>query len=266
MHLPIRSLSAINRRSVEVMSIAMKSYFDGSGKYHDTKMLTLAGWSAVRWESFEESWDAMLKHHRAPYLHMKEMISPHGRKGGPFKDWKQEDIDNLVDAAIDTAIIHRKDGLRAVSCTISVTEHKAVSASRRIVGAHYLCSTSCLGAVLNYEKEVSQHRDWMEVYYDTADRFFRFWVDAVNSKSKKERVPDLQCIDAITGILQPTRVMPMQLADLLGWLQNRKYTVGDRNEWLDRLLTLPNSCRECVENTGNLLPRSQVRPYAHREP
>lgn len=255
MYIPIRSLSAITRRSVEVMSVAMKSYFDGSGKYRDpnSKMLTLAGWGSQSWGNFEGAWSEMLKAHDAPYLHMKEMMSYCGRIGSPFGSWDQDRVDRFVDAAISTAINHQFDGLKAFSCTVSITEHKAVSARRKVLDAQNYCSMACLADVLNYEEKTSQHQDRMELYFDKEDDFFYFWVEQWGREDRQIRELDL--IDQLSGLRSTKEVFPMQLADLLAWLQNRRYTVGDREGWLDRLLTLPHSCREWVENKETPIPR-----------
>ena len=49
-------------------------------------------------------------------------------------------------------------------------------------------------------------------------------------------------------------VYPCQLADLLAWLINRKYTVGDRAEWLQQLT-------EAVEYQPHLVDADNIANY-----
>jgi hypothetical protein len=189
----------------------MKSYFDGSGKYEDpgSRLLTLAGCAADWWEQFERAWDLMLERHGAPYLHMREVVP----RVGPFKTWNEQMVNELVADAIETAIDHPPERVKAFSCTLSIAEHRQRAKTSSIPDAYWYCSSICLSDLLRYEGENSRHHDRIELYFDAEDKFFRFWMSVWNRNNKPAR--GLECIDHLSPIRDQHKVGAMQFADLL---------------------------------------------------
>jgi hypothetical protein len=240
----------------------MKSYFDGSGNFEDRRSdyLTLVGFVTKAWPSFESRWEATLQEHGAPgYLHMREatkLADGFSVKNG----WEENRVNDLIVSVIQSVRDLALKDLFAFSCTVDLQVHrKLLKTEPDLMKAPHICASHCFGKLLDHERE---HNPGLaltfEVFFDRDEKFFpvihRMWQRRWKKGRVRARVPNLfQCLASMASV-NSRDVYPCQLADLLAWLINRKYTVGDRAEWLQQLT-------EAVEYQPHLVDADNIANY-----
>jgi hypothetical protein len=224
----------------------MKCFFDGSGKEKDNEFVTLAGYAGIQsdWAAFEVVWSAKLKEFEAPYLHMSRLWSA-STNNIPFILWSKSRKEDFVNEMLGTLEAAQLSQIQGVSCTVDV---KAYRDCRKQLGNRAkdlqkipnICVVTCVGPLIHQEKTGKPY-DCLEIHFDKGEEFFSLMLDMW--KRKRHPMPFSECIASMTA-MDMRQSCGIQLADLLGWLLNRKYTKRDKNIWLDRLEgAIPHSHR-----------------------
>jgi hypothetical protein len=116
------------------MAVAIRAYFDSSGKTDDpeARFITLAGYVGppAAWLQFEKNWSEVLKHHNCQYLHMNEA---HRLKGefSRSKGWTTSRVLSLLTELFNECLIpagwtNFKGQFSGASCTINLEDFRKV--------------------------------------------------------------------------------------------------------------------------------------------
>jgi len=127
--------------------LAIKAYFDGSGKYDDpaSTHITLAGWYGTedQWSSFDALWDQLKSYHQVPYIHMVDIVGgqpPYGRR---FVD----DEIGLKKLLLACVKVIKDCKLVPMSYSVRLLQKRSArnyEATRQLLDTEMLCIDGCL--------------------------------------------------------------------------------------------------------------------------
>jgi hypothetical protein len=105
----------------------LTAFIDESGHSGAGRIVSVAGFVAPEevWKDFDFQWDASLKAHHAPFLHMREFA--HFR--GAFVGWSEDQRRALLSSLLQTIVDHN---LVAVGAAIDVVAFKQLPEEQRI--------------------------------------------------------------------------------------------------------------------------------------
>lgn len=218
----------------------MQVYFDGSEQrdLNGHIWLTLAGLVGTSrfFNILRPRWEQMLRvgrHPIAPYVHMSDMFSGNG----PFRrdaGWTRQDIDSLLDEAVDLLKSFANTEFRCVVCSVDVTVYNEISCTANaIVRPTILCTHVCLNYAFDWFIEhhftpnpIGEAR----LYFDQGERFLKH----VKQRWQEERTRSKQLVkaalfwDRIAGVdaVDMRNNPPLQVADILAWSRSRERTDG----------------------------------------
>jgi hypothetical protein len=197
------ALSAYNSFPDGHLLAVLTAYFDGSGKSHDpsTRFLTLVGYAAeaVCWPSFEAAWVKALSDHHVDQLH--------------FKDSALRENPLLIGVLLETIECSSKFGMRSVSCTVNLAEHRKVSSER----PGRVCAEWCVNQLLSGVPSMS-------CFFDRGEEFFEEVKTPWENES--EKWPELSKVKEV-GLVRSRDFPGIQAADWMGWYINRALNKAD---------------------------------------
>lgn len=226
------------------MSVAIKAYYDSSGKIDDpnTRYLTLAGYagSPNAWRLFEERWSRVLKRHGCAYMHMREFNSSQGNFKGwtkPKKNELKKDLFNECFSEIGWG--QYKGEFVGASCTINLNDYDRACTDKPSLfkkKPEYICTNFVVNIammVLPDNKNMPFGKGGtIELYFDKGEPFLhtidRIWRD----KPKNQLKGPLQLISKIAKV-DKHQVIGLQAADFLAWSSNRSYVGNPTHNYLE---------------------------------
>lgn len=239
-YLPIHSLSAFNVPRFTVLAIAIRAYYDSSGKSDDpnTRFLTLAGYAgtANAWQQFEERWDRVLQRWGCSYLHMSDAYLL--QQGfAETKGWTKDRVNGLLrdlfnECLSPTGWVNFKGEFYGASCTVNLEDYTKASAdvpSRSIKEPEAICVDHVVTVALmalpeNLNLPLGKEGR-VELFFDKNESFMHK-VDRVwRSKRNGKLEGPLQLVSSI-ATADMREVIGLQAADFLAWHANRYYTHG----------------------------------------
>jgi hypothetical protein len=213
--------------------MAIRAYYDGSADERREHWITLAGFSAAdcKWKKFKLDWHDTLVAHRAPvspisgepYVHMKEAMS--GSKG--YLGWSLNRVKPMI-KDLNRVLFKFNEQVSGAVCTVNLDDYQL--AKKHIAGhpdsPECICVDTCVSAIAipRYCKDRSLH-----LYFDKNEPFLhkinRVWLE--NKKRKEAGWP--RQIQGIVKINSQSEI-GVQAADVIAWIFNRHYTIGDHED------------------------------------
>lgn len=191
-HIPLLRLSPFNLPDNDRLHMAIRAYYDGSGKSHDPyySLIALAGFSASEkvWPRVESEWKAVLAQYDVPYAHMKEVI--HGK--GPFKGWdKKKRVQFVLDLISALEKFTEQEELWGYSCCVSkdgferAREEIQYLRDRKIKIVD-ICADHCVGRLTFAQENYDSPRP-ITLYFDVGDPFICRIRRVYESEGEKEQ-------------------------------------------------------------------------------
>ena len=209
------------------LSMAIKAYFDGSGKTRDpqARFVTLAGYygNEAQWLQFESDWNQILQKYDIPFVHMRELVPGNGPYVPRFKNNPNERSQLIRDCAL----VIRANNLSPVSCVAGLIEN--VTARRNLadfslVKAELMCVDYCLAMMI-----LGTAKDQILLYFDR-DEGFAPELQRMYQNKKRRGKSFLKDINAPISV-DMSQVPGVQAADILAWSLNR-HQRDDRFDWI----------------------------------
>ena len=215
--------------------MALKAYYDGSGKAHNRAdaFLTLAGLAgdAKAWEIFDEQWRKILANRdpAAHYLHMKE-ANPLRKEFSETKGWDNDKVRSLLADLTNECFFKAtfsdsaSEQLGIFSCTVDLTAYRKLQdEGRTLTKEEHICTDGAVALMLNILGSGSSER--IEMYFDR-DEQFRGRVENIWNR-KRRPAWWAKRVDTVAPVNM--KCWPgIQAADFIAWSLNRKYTVNDK--------------------------------------
>jgi hypothetical protein len=186
--------------------VMLWAYFDESGEHDRTtghlRQLTIGGWVAPRaaWEKFDDEWAAALQWAEIPMFHMADFE----RYEGPFKGWKKEKHEAVLNTLLEIIAKHIKDGLGFTNKVFHTQP------SHHFTDTYENGLIDCLMHVAN--RSAYTYQDKVSVVFAKHNDY---------RKGRVQRVFDFMNYgDARLGSLvvsDPISVLPLQAADIVAY-------------------------------------------------
>ena len=228
--------SAFNVRANMGVLVALKSFYDGSGKYEDVnaKVVTLAGYAAPPevWHQIETHWGAVLSNCKkcppsrrgTPYFHSKEAMN----YSDGYKGWNVDTVEALVNQLQDVLAEQANKGLAGFSCSIDLDGYRRFKAQNPTVKRYeHLCINHCIGTMF-------QHNDAdfpIEIMFDRKEPFEPLLKYLWNEEIDGHRTWWANEVVTVAPVNDAKDSYGLQAADLLAWLANRYHTKGPYDVW-----------------------------------
>jgi len=199
--------------------MALKSYFDASGKEKDA-LLTLAGFAADddTWREIEAQWDILLEKHGISYIHMREHR-------------KRKFIGDLL-MYLQTV---DKQKFSMFITSVDMNAYRNLKAQHLDMDTPVtLCNRTCPEAALQWY--VQFHPEFVStasVYFDRGEPFFQPFFDRWNEQKNRCAETGNTNVWCLIDAVVPTEMKKtpgLQMADLLAWGRNRS-EVTDGRDW-----------------------------------
>jgi Protein of unknown function (DUF3800) len=221
----------VARRS---LLIALRAYFDSSGKLEDNWM-TLAAIAAPEsiWMEFEKVWTEILDNHtpKGSYIHVREVYrleKAFDRNLG----WDHDNAFGLVNKCLVYISSLPKDQLRAFYCSIDLLAWRKLRAETyQTPDPIDLCNTFCSEFVLTWygfvypATLIDPKTDSVRYFFDRDEYFFQPFHDKWN----RGRIQSLatgrwsiwNAIDEVASV-EMKKTPGIQAADIVAWGRNRE--------------------------------------------
>ncbi len=224
------------------MAIALKAYYDGSGKSHPNskdRFLSLGGYAGTwpAWEALERRWAEVLSRWPCEYMHMHDAfhLNDHfAEKRG----WTHEMVEQLQRELSNECLSPIANEFRGqfvgTCCTVSLDEFGAAVAARPGLPDRYkvpeaICVWDAVrdafrllvppeGGIPERDARVELHFDYGESFQHP---FKKVW-----EKTKDKDYPIFRNIVSI-GSADAKQVPGLQAADMAAWTANLAYNRGD---------------------------------------
>jgi hypothetical protein len=215
--------------------VALRSYFDGSGKSDNrgSNFLVLAGFAAENglWVDFDNGWRSVLRDHGAAYLHMAEAI----RFAEEYEGWSRDRVISLVNGMIAFLVAmpgdHQFHGFR---CSVDLAAYRAVRKLKRIPSPERICARWGLSLILNWRDQWPAFPiDTLDIFFDRNEEFLKHLAKDWNDKRIRGQYPFYELIGTIEPV-EMQKTPGVQAADLLAWSTNRLLSAR-RVVWQDDL-------------------------------
>ena len=237
----LKELSAFNYIEFPLVAIALKSYFDGSGKSDDQSMthITLGGFVGTHtaWEQCEKLWAHILSRHGAPYLHLsaaKSLNDPFTKEQGWTHAKVEELIRDLGQNCLSRIGWDYKKQFSGVACTVNLEDYrlacKELPGLEKVKTAEAICVDYVVTVALMHLPEdptgTCGKAGRMEIFFDR-NECFRGYLQAAWDR-RKNKTDDLHKLISMIGTVRDMREVPaMQSADMLAWHKYYAYTNFD---------------------------------------
>jgi hypothetical protein len=203
--------------------VVTKSYFDCALRPGIVSVATVSG-TISQWDSFDDSWHAVIVKHGADFLHTTDAVS---LKEDFEKGWTDDSIDAFIwdcVTVIDDCIlkpspipgISLRDGLMVVTLTINLEEYRRARSENKTLPSNVydVLATETASFAFKWGKFVGTN--WYHLYYDQGEALFGY----IRTRMRNSRVVrDVPILGKIAHIGEANmRVTPAwQMADLFAW-------------------------------------------------
>ena len=129
--------------------MALKCYFDGSGKQGRSLTLAAVAGDERAWKGLDADWAGFLKHAGVDYSHMYEALA----RKGPFKGWTKEKRDWFVNGLIFFVDEHRHQNpnrLAAFTSTVDLVAYNEITATRYLPPPARMCMRGLFAKVFDW--------------------------------------------------------------------------------------------------------------------
>lgn len=215
--------------------VALRAYYDGSGKVDDPgcrflNLGALAG-SESGWDGFRTKWIEVLSRHEAPlsesknpYFHSKEAM--HNRGG--YSSWDTKRAMALVNDLFKVIGDQDRADLIAISCSINLEDYRAVKAAiPALRSAENVCVDWCFGYTLRHPARDSG----IELYFDRKENYYSILKKLWKHQGKPGPIWWALRVVGIEEVNDMRDWPEIQAADLVAWLANRCHTLGNHDKW-----------------------------------
>ncbi len=210
--------------------LALKVFYDGSGKLHDpgcrfVNLGSLIG-EETCWADLRRRWLEVLEKHSAPfsktgrrYFHASEAFQHHDGYDGWNSDKTFRLVLELIRVLGETG---RTDPL-AISCSVSIADYRKVkSLIPSLRSPEAICLDICFGLAIRHP-----HRDvGIEVEFDRTEGFYPILRTAFKQNHRGRGIWWAAYVSKITEVRDMRESPEIQAADLLAYLANRYRTHG----------------------------------------
>jgi len=197
----------------------LTAFFDESGHSDTPGFFALAAFVAPdeAWPQFADNWNAALRAHHAPYLHMREFAHTQG----PYRGWTESQRRGLLAACV-TAV--NQSNAVAVGCVLFVDDFLGLEseARKRLQDPYFCCFQDVVrGAALNGLHEPPGLK--VDMVFSLQDehrgKACLLHEAMLESSDVKERIGAL-------SFLPMEEHPPLQAADLLAYELRHHYQLG----------------------------------------
>jgi hypothetical protein len=200
--------------------MALKCYFDGSGKRGRSLTLACVAGDEQAWAGLEADWKSFLEHVGIDYTHMYEAIS----RKGPFKGWQKDKRDWFVNGLIFFIEEHQHKNpsrLKAFTSTVDLVAHNEVAGARYLPSPARMCMRGLFAKVFEwYAAFPDTILDAMELFFDKDEAFMRHIDDDWKAPAIREKYPSWGLVRSIEPV--DMKATPgIQVADLFAWSRTR---------------------------------------------
>ena len=231
----------------------VEAFYDSSGHFSDPKTpcITLAGYAATPdyWvvfnEKFKQALDGDGTRPVARYLRMSE-LNALGGESSYRKGWNETHTKALLGDVISKCLsplgwVEHERKFHGAACTVNRDDYnKAKTALPHLAGPEHICVNRVVRVALRMLEEdptTPTHKTGQaHLYFDQNEPYekeiYREWEDP------DKRSPVMKLISGIDRIDMRTSY-PMQAADYLAWLTNRKWASGSEEANIRRILSAP---------------------------
>lgn len=260
--------------------MAFKCFFDGGNKadsrLYDTLTLAALSGDGILWDAFSDQWRAVLKRHRAPFLHTSDAMA----RKGVCLGWTNAQVENFVGdcaSVIERHATTRKKntftycGIRLAAVTVFLKDfRKALGRLPDLGSVEEVCAVHAAAMCQTYGFFTGHSK--AQFFYDRGEPFCGHIRDRMNNKKARKMIPRLGKT-VVTAEADMRDVPALQAADLLAWTINHTYKRGARFDWERRLLAVdrdeetfqyerlisPNMERLAVTRSWRLPKRSRFK-------
>ena len=215
--------------------VALRSYFDGSGKSNnrESKFLTLAGFAAENdlWDDFDNGWRSILRDQGATYLHMGEAI----RFTGEYEGWDRDRVVSLVNGLVAfLAGMPSDHQFHGFQCSVDLAAYRAARKLKRIPSPERICARWGLSLILNWRDQWPAFPiETLDIFFDRNEEFLKHLARDWNDKQIRRQYPFYELIGTIAPV-EMRRTPGVQAADLLAWSTHRRLSAS-RVAWQDAI-------------------------------
>jgi hypothetical protein len=212
--------------------VAMKSYFDGSGKSRDG-FIVLTAVAALDhvWKRFIVDWATMLsqaeRRPSAEFLHTVDLLTG-ADPFTPNNGWDKPQRWQLMWDCVMYAQHLDKTDFKVFTCTVDMAAHRELTSNGvRLPNPYAICCRFCSERVLYWYQQAFEKNfrtdPKIQMLFDRGERhkgvFERRWV--ANKKLGRGLSNPWHLIDEVATVFAED-TPPIQLADLISWCHHRR--------------------------------------------
>jgi hypothetical protein len=256
--------------------IALRAYFDSSGKLEDDWM-TLAGIATTDaiWQELEKAWDAILDEHtpKGSYVHMKEIFRL--EKGFDKKlGWTHETAFGLSNKCLMYMSHLPKDKVRVFYSSVDLRAWRKLRAETyQMPEPVQLCNEYCSEFVLTWyaaflcpSEVVDPQTDSIRYFFDRNEYFFKPFFEKWNYERNQSEATGNWSIWNVVDEVAPVEMKKtpgIQAADIIAWGRNRETFTkeGDIASHLMYIIRKVIPMSGVIWNEAKL--REQFKPLIH---
>jgi hypothetical protein len=212
--------------------VAIRAYYDGSSDEKRANWLTLANFSGTdeAWNAFEAERGNVLSQHNAPrsidgspFIHMADAM----KQGQEFSGWTIGQVKALVFELVKAINCH---SLYGAVCTVNLVDYKRAKHHLRTHpdSPESICVEQCVNAI-HIPPGCERAPGLLHLYFGQNDKF-RHKIGRVWDRTKKRKDAGWPLQIAQIDTVNSREVFGIQAADVVAWIFNRHYTIGDQED------------------------------------
>lgn len=255
--------------------IALRAYFDSSGKLHNN-WITLAAIASTDsvWSEIENVWHHTLESHtpKTSYIHMKEIY----RLEDAFDKalgWTHDSAFGLVNECLTPVSLVPKDQIHMFFCSIDlVAMQKLRDETYQIPDPIDMCNMFCSEFILTwyalyYPQVMDPKTDSVKYFFDRNEYFFQPFYEKWNrERNISEATGRWSIWNAIEEVapVEMRKIPGIQLADIIAWSRNRETFAkeGDLAKYMATMLRKIIPSSYVIWDEAKM--REQYKPLIYR--